>query len=218
MKTKPLKMEKPSYEEISPFFDIAQQLESFAVRSLPFSALYGALFYKKMLNRELVLAGLRKEDSLLHIGCGSFPYTALYLAERGYQVEACDYNESAVDSACQLIKERGLSSKISVFHKNGLEVDCSLYDAIWLSLNIYPKGKILFHIMKTMKTESKLIFRNLYKQANKTDNIFSLLNTIGDYRISRVTSSFGTESVMVINKSNYKAEQGMVNEEAFALA
>lgn len=189
-------------KKVSPFFNIAQQLELLAVRSGWFSSLYAGLFYEDMLNQEFAMADLHAGASVLHIGCGAYPYTALYLAKKGCYVDACDCNEEAVDKAQALIEKEGYSSSIKLLAKNGLHLDCANYDAIWLSLNICPKEKLIFQALKTMSPAGKLIYRNnpqwLEKALFKASQVH--LKHDRSLQIKKIVSNLGAESILIRNE------------------
>jgi len=188
-------------EQAPPFFNIAQHLESLAVRSSWVSSLYSYLFYEDLLEKELALADLEKAASVLHIGCGACPYTALYLAQKGCRVDACDCCMDAVYKAQTVVAKQGYSSKITIFPRNGTSIDCSIYDAVWISLNTYPKKKVILQALKTMKPGGKLIYRNnppwLEKALFRASQVD--LEEKYPFKIKKAFSRLGAESVIVLN-------------------
>ncbi len=188
---------------VSPFFNIAQRLEILAVRFSFISSLYSRLFYKDMLEKEFALADMQEGAAVLHIGCGAYPYTALYLAEKGCLVDACDCSSEAIENAQKLVEGKNCSAKINLFARNGKVIDCSSYDAVWVSLNIYPKRRVILQALKKLKPEGKLIYRNnplwvekIFFKRSQVD-----LEETCSLKIKKAISNLGAESVIVNNKN-----------------
>jgi len=193
---------KPGLKKrVSPFFSISQHLESLAVRSSRLSSLYSNLFYTDMLDKEFALANLKEGASVLHIGCGSYPCTALYLVQKGCRVDACDCNIEAVDKARALVKKEGFSSIITLFSRNGKCLDCSSYDAVWISLNVCPKEDIISQALERVKPGGKLIYRNNPRWLEKALFKSSQVNVEDKYpfKVTKAVSKLGAESVVVEN-------------------
>lgn len=145
----------------APFFSLSQKLENYVLRFLPLAYLYSLLFYRNMLKRELAMAGLKPGSRVVHIGCGPYPFTAIYLAQRGYRVDACDCNNKAVESAKKMVQERGVTGEIEFKCTNGTMIDCSGYDAVWISLNIDPKEVVIRKCLHSLQEGSLLVYRSL---------------------------------------------------------
>ncbi len=179
----------------SPFFSLSQLAERFAVRFTIFAKLYFNLFYRNMLAKELALASLKPGASVLHIGGGAYPYTAIFLAQRGYRVHACDCDITAVEISKKLVARSGLIDQISIIHENGCKVDSSGYDAVWVSLNICPKERVLEQSWASLKDGGTLVYRRLpawLKLFGKSDVV---LNVEGS-RIRKARSGLGAESLV----------------------
>ncbi len=193
---------KPGFKKrVSPFFNIAQYLESLAVRSHRVSSVYANLFYTDMLDKEFALANLKEGASVLHIGCGSYPCTALYLAQKGCRVDACDCCIEAIEKAQVMVEKEGYSSKITLFSRNGKCIDCSTYDAVWISLNVCPKEDIISQTLNRIKPGAKLIFRNNPIWLEKALFKSSQVNVEEKYpfKVKKAVSRLGAESVIVEN-------------------
>ena len=180
-----------------PFFHLSQKLENLALRWQGLARLYFRLFYQNMLEKELQMSKLKDGAKVLHLGCGAYPYTALFLAKRGFQVEAWDYQEEAVKKARRLVEEQRLENLISFACKDGSQVNGNHYDAIWVSLNVYPKHKILKQAFSSLKPEGVLLYRNMPRW---TSFLFPRINS-GNWSAGSNTKSwcprFGSEIVLV---------------------
>lgn len=194
-----IKQKKPvdSPKSVSPYFNISQKMENIANGFWPLANLYFHLIYKKKLEREMSMAGLNPGASVLHIGCGPCPYTAVFLAEHGLKVKAVDYNEEAVHKAKCLVKKKHLEDSISITCKDGKSSNNTQYDAIWVSLNVSPKEKVLEQSFLSLKDGGVLIYRNVPRWLSSY--FISVLPekwSAAD-QTETCTSLFGSESVMV---------------------
>ena len=192
----------------SPFFSLSQKMESIAARSAFVAFLYHKIFYKKMLEKEFYLAELKPGSTVLHIGSGAYPYTAFYLADKGFKVEALDCNEKAVVEAENLIKKMSYDDKINTLYGNGVNLKGKSYDAIWVSLNISPKEKVLQNAYFLLKDSGVLVYRNLPPWVGKNRCSTNGLNWPGEYVANKCTSLLGTES-LVVQKISKPVQQGI---------
>jgi 2-polyprenyl-3-methyl-5-hydroxy-6-metoxy-1,4-benzoquinol methylase len=179
----------------SPFFSLSQLAERFAVRFAIFARLYFNVFYRTMLAREVALASLKPGASVLHIGGGAYPYTAIFLARRGYRVQACDCDSTAVEISKKLVVKSGLIDQISISYENGCKVDSSGYDAVWVSLNICPKERVLEQSWASLKEGGILVYRRLPAWLALFDKSDVILNVEGN-RIKKARSGLGAESLI----------------------
>ena len=157
--------------------------------------LYGTLFYHKVLQKELAEKNLPHGARILHIGCGALPYTAYYLARRGYSIDAVDYDHNAVTRAQRLIHSLGLGSQIRVFKQNGTHTSSKSYDAIWISLHVADKNKVLINTVKQARSGTWIIYREprpwlslIYKNVKPSP-------TLDANRLSSVNHRLGKKSV-----------------------
>lgn len=125
-----------------------------------FANIYGFTFYRKMVLKEIKAAALKPMSKVLHIGSGPLPLTSIYLAKSGFLVDAIDNDSSAIEKAIQVVKKIGLEGKIQFKEIDGTKVDCSKYDAVWISFIVYPKGEIIRKVIADLKSGGKVIYRN----------------------------------------------------------
>jgi len=137
-----------------------RSLERLSVRSKLFRHLYERLFYRTLVRREMASAQLKPQSRILHIGCGSLPFTPLALAHSGASVTAIDVNASAAERAKHIVASEGLSSVITIVHGDGLTYDPRGFDAVWVSLHAAPKENIISSLLKRMDEGSVLVYRN----------------------------------------------------------
>lgn len=150
----------------TPFFSVSQKLENLATYRASLSNLYYRMFYQKMLETELSMTNLESGANILHIGSGPYPYTALFLAEQGYQVEAWDCRADAVYKASEVVKQKGWEKHVKIYCQDGSMANYAKHDAIWVSLNVYPKRDILQQAYSQLKKGGVLVYRNLPRWMN----------------------------------------------------
>jgi len=120
---------------------------------------YRDRFYRRLVERELKSITLKPGAMVLHIGCGPLPMTALYLAEMGFQVKAIDYDPAAVRSAHQVVRQSHAES-ITVWEADGRDIDCSPFDAVWVSLVVGDKQRIVVQALRTLRPGAPVLYRN----------------------------------------------------------
>ena len=117
-------------------------------------------FYDDMIENEIILASISKNDEILHIGCGSFPATSLLLAKKTKaEVTGIDNKKSSVKQALKIVKNQIFSEKIQIVHADALSFPLNTYDVIIISQGVEPYAKILKNISKNLKKNGRVIFR-----------------------------------------------------------
>jgi hypothetical protein len=66
----------------------------------------------------------------------------------------------AVDNASRYLKKFNRNGRVSVRQADGLKVNCSAADAVWLSFVVRPKEEVLKRAFASMKEGSRLVYRN----------------------------------------------------------
>jgi len=137
------------------------KIENLIAHSLPaLGMLYGKKFYDSLVRKELDLARLKPGGSILHVGCGSLPLTALMLARHGFSVTAVDRDRRAVAAATEFVRSQRREACIHVQQADGETIDASPYDAVWVSLHVFPRRRVLRNLLENMRPEAKLVYRN----------------------------------------------------------
>jgi len=170
-------------------------IEKFVSNFRFLSIIYDKLFYRKMVENELREAELNHGDKILHIGCGSLPLTAIFLASNNYEVKGIDIEKEAVVKGKKLIKKFGYEKDVELKVAEGLNQDYFQYDVIWISLNVFPKQKIVKKIMEEIPDGGKVVFRN---PRGWLESIYCPVRPEGlphDYNIIR--QPFNKESVII---------------------
>lgn len=134
--------------------------EALASRRKIIGAVIYRTFFGRITNKEVPLCGLKAGDHVIQIGVGSLPQTVLHLAELGASVEALDNDPAAVANASQYLRRFNRNGRISVRQADGLKVDCSAADAVWLSFVVDPKEEVLKRAFASLKEGGRLVYRN----------------------------------------------------------
>jgi 2-polyprenyl-3-methyl-5-hydroxy-6-metoxy-1,4-benzoquinol methylase len=157
-------------------------------------------FYHRLIEREVKLASLKPGARVLHIGCGHLPMTALHLAGMGFSVEAIDCDPAAVRSARQMVRRHSQEERITVSEADGRDIDCSTFDAVWISLVVGDKRRIVTQALQSLRPGACVLYRNrrrpltfLYPRLAPGD-----LSLECEHRL--VTHALGKETLIVWQK------------------
>ena len=117
----------------------------------------------KEYEREGKLFNISESKNILHIGCGSYPVTAITLAKyNGSQVVGIDTDPRAIKLATKVINKKKLQDKIRINLGDGRTYPLDKFDTIIISSCSIPKIEILKYIFKKAKLNCKIIVRELY--------------------------------------------------------
>ena len=124
------------------------------------------IYYKKSIGseykREYKTFDISKEDKVLHIGSGAFPLTEIILVESiGTTVVGIDKSLNAVKSANDVVYKKNLHDKIKIDHGNGMDYPIKNFDVVIVSSCASPMVKIVEHIFKTAKNNTRIIIREM---------------------------------------------------------
>ncbi|WP_231990807.1 FeoA domain-containing protein [Natronobacterium gregoryi] len=175
---------------------ILQRFERLDGVSQTFGDLYSRLFYEHVVERELGIADPDEQATVLQIGCGPLPMTAITLAERGYDVVAVDIDPDAVGAARDAISERELTDKIDIVVSDGCTIDTSGFDVIWLAFHVAPRSELVDSTVSSLEPDQTLVYRRPRSWARA---IFPSDSPPipDDVSLETVTQRFGKESVVV---------------------
>ena len=120
---------------------------------------YGERFYGQVLDRELDMIAIEPGARVLHIGMGALPYTASYLAQRGFLVDAVDHDRQVLAQARRQLRVSGVADGVTVMEQDGLKVDASSYAAIWVSLHVHSKQDVLERLLRTATAGCWIVYR-----------------------------------------------------------
>lgn len=128
---------------------------------LPLLSFFYSRPYRGVVEREVKLAAIGDGDVVVNIGCGSVPFTAIYLARlTGAKIVALDKEKEAVECARRYIKARGLADIIRVVWGDGAQIsECGSATAWVVALQAAPKNAILQHFLKSAPQGARIVFR-----------------------------------------------------------
>ena len=167
-------------------------------------------YYKKSIGaeyrREYKTFDISKEDKVLHIGSGAFPLTEIILAETiGATVVGIDSSMKAVNSADDVVHKKNLQDKIKINYGNGIDYPINDFDVVIVSSCASPMVKIVEHIFKTAKNNSKIVVREmeasvkpLIRYINMQRNVFIVKKI--DHHPFPFLKPFGWQSFYLIKK------------------
>ena len=153
---------------------IVSSIENMGAAFPGFARVYAGMFYKKMVAREIALSGITPGMSVLHVGCGPLPMTAIYLARFGARVIAMDSEPAALLQAERSVKREACGSRVKLDSGCGTCIDYSGFDAIWFSLHVHPLERVVRHALETSESHTALVCRvprgslaRLYKEVDR---------------------------------------------------
>jgi len=147
---------------------------------------------------------LSNAKRVLHIGCGSYPITAMKLAEMGYDnIVTIDHDVKALKRANKVLNKRNLNGRVKAKKGNGTTYPLGEFDTIIVSGCSVPKKQVLEHILKNSKPETRIIVRktdfdvdSFIKNLNPQQNI-----SIIDIKENYIVPTIYWDSVL-IKKNN----------------
>ncbi len=140
---------------------------------------------------------------VLHIGCGSYPVTALTLAKmNGSEIVGIDNNQKIIRQANEMVRKRQLEDRVTIIYGDGRSYPVDRFDTIIISGCSSPKMQILGHVLSTAKSQSKIIVRDLdmntktIRECINNHQDVRLVNTLGNYPVTRL----GWQSFYLVKK------------------
>jgi protein-L-isoaspartate O-methyltransferase len=122
----------------------------------------------KVISEEIKIAKVSSESKVLFIGCGLFPTTPIIISkETNAHVTAIEHSSKIVHIAKSYINKNGLSNKIKIEIGNGINYPVEQFDVIFIAINVWPIASVLKHLSSNMKTDSKLICRDIKNDIQK---------------------------------------------------
>lgn len=124
---------------------------------------------------------LSNAKRVLHIGCGSYPITAMILAEiDDISIVTIDNDTRAIKRANQVINRNNLNGKIKVEYGNGIEYPLDKFDTIIISGCSVPKIKVFERVLNDAKSKSNIIIR---ESITDIESIITKFNPVQDVKI-----------------------------------
>ena len=119
-------------------------------------------YYRDVVEREVVLAGITAADNVLCIGGGICPFSAILLHRRaGARVTVVDNNCACIPKARATIEKLGLSEYLTVIHQDGTSPDIPFeeFSVIHLALQVSPMEQVFARAVEQAKVGTRLLIR-----------------------------------------------------------
>jgi len=138
-----------------------------------------ARIYDKLISSEYIrenkMFDINKSKSILHIGCGSYPLTAMTLSKlNGGKIVGIDKSYSAIKRADKVISDKNLKDQVSVKLGNGSNFPLDDFDTIIVSSCSIPKNMILEHLFENAPKDCKIIVREQHGPAHLVSDYIEL--------------------------------------------
>jgi 2-polyprenyl-3-methyl-5-hydroxy-6-metoxy-1,4-benzoquinol methylase len=142
-----------------------------------------AKIYENTISKEYIKEGeifkISESKNVLHIGCGSYPVTAITLARlNGSKVVGIDIDARSIKMANNIINKKNLQDKVTINIGDGRSYPLEDFDTIIISSCSVPKIDILKHIFKTAKINCKIIVREIYGASDAVVDCVNLYKNI----------------------------------------
>ncbi len=140
-------------------------------------------YYEKSIGgeyrKEYIKYKITSNDKILHIGCGMFPLTELTLAEdTNATIIGIDKDRNIINKATKSINHRGLNEHIQIIHGAGEQYPSTSFSVIIISSCATPKISIINHMLKDIRSGTKIIIReveslapSLFEQIEKQNDL-----------------------------------------------
>lgn len=132
--------------------------------------------YRKVLLKEIELANITHRDIVLNIGCGSIPFSAIYIHRlTKAKVLAMDYDEEAIKNARICLKRFDLLENIQLHLGDGSrDIPCCFTVAL-VALQARPKEEIFKQLQEKGLPSARVIIRKPKKNLNRYYDSLSTL-------------------------------------------
>ncbi|MCL2844236.1 MAG: hypothetical protein FWE23_02130 [Chitinivibrionia bacterium] len=136
-------------------------LEKLAAKTKPLFWL-SSKYYCSVIQKEIRLADIKKDDHILCIGGGNCPFSAILFHKRtGAKITVIDNEPNCQKTSQKLIKSMGLNENICVKCKDGgcPFFDLSKFTVVHFALQVSPVEEVFSNILKRVSPGTKLLVR-----------------------------------------------------------
>lgn len=154
--------------------------------------------------REFNMFNIHDAKNILHIGCGSYPITAMTLYNlNGGNITGIDRSEKAVEKAKIIIAEKHQNDRVKIMIGDGSKYSPEGFDTIIVSGCSVPKLKVLENLIKKAKSKSRIIVRESCDISNVISKYLEEQKEkikIENHMINKIKDRDGWESFLLIKK------------------
>lgn len=137
-------------------------LDILAYHFLPLSKYIYQNNIKREYDKEHHKIQLTNQDTILHIGCGIYPYSAIRVSkEVDARIIAIDNNKNVIEYAQKIIQKRKLNTKIKIKKAEGSTYNLSSFSVIISSSCVDSSVDVLQNIIKNAQPGTRIIVREL---------------------------------------------------------
>ncbi|UCB58366.1 MAG: methyltransferase domain-containing protein [Thermoplasmatales archaeon] len=154
--------------------------------------------------REFNMFDINDAKNILHIGCGSYPITAITLYRfNGGNIIGIDRSKKAVERAKNLIAEKQFNDRVKIMVGDGSEYSPEGFDTIIVSGCSIPKLKVLENLINKAEPKSRIIVRESCNISNVVSKYLGEQKDkvkIDKHMINKINNKNSWESFLLIKK------------------
>ena len=185
---------------IKKILDLLYNVFELSAIYFPIGAKLYLKFHKNSVKKEIEMLDISSSDKVVHIGCGSVPYTCIILTDYDLaEIVGIDKNKTAAINAKNILEKFNLTDRVKIEQGSGIDYDVSRYDIVILSYGINETILVLKHVLSSMGKNTKILFR---KPSNKTP--VELRSIIDEMSVRRKKLLLNQESILLMKKQYNK--------------
>lgn len=124
-------------------------------------------FYEDIIDAEIKLAKITKNDTVLHIGSGSIPASSLLIHQKtNAKVTGIDTNRNTIHESKKFKDIK--NGNITVQHINSHNYPTNQYTVLLIAQGVEPRKEILTKIAHQIQQDTRIIYRTI---SNKSQNL-----------------------------------------------
>jgi precorrin-6B methylase 2 len=129
---------------------------------------YYLLLYDELIEKEVKMAKISSNDSVLVIGSGSLPSTCILIARKtNAKIHGIDIDSKAIDKSSRFIKQLGLEKSISFELADGTNYNYDNFDVIFSLYGINDHNEILKYLSKKINKNIRIVYRSVDQISDK---------------------------------------------------
>jgi precorrin-6B methylase 2 len=124
--------------------------------------------YQEIVEKEIKMANISSNDTVLIIGCGSLPATSILIAMKtNAKIVSIDKDHGAIKEASQYVKNIGFQKQIKFEQANGLYYPIRKFSVILVLYGVKQIKEILKYLVNNMNDKTRIIFRTITDENGK---------------------------------------------------
>lgn len=136
------------------------------------------VYYEDIVENEVRLAEITSQDTVLHIGCGSLPSTSLLIAKKTHaHTIGIDKDTSSIQDARSCVRVLHQEDLVQLHQANALQYPTGSSTVLIVSQGIEPRYDVLRYISKTMRRDTRVLYRTFCSETNGITSQDAVLST-----------------------------------------